>query len=63
MSLKAKTYDKQDQQGQAAINERNPHTTQQQDPAARRTGAPQTKSGQSAKESTDRLITKIIHNK
>jgi hypothetical protein len=25
-------YDKQDQQGKAAFNERNPHTTQQQEP-------------------------------
>jgi hypothetical protein len=28
-------YDKQDQQGKAAFNERNPHTTQQQEPMAR----------------------------
>jgi hypothetical protein len=28
-------YDIQDQQGKAAFNERNPHMTQQQEPAAR----------------------------
>jgi hypothetical protein len=28
-------YDKQDQQGKAAFNERNPHMTQQQEPMAR----------------------------
>jgi hypothetical protein len=28
-------YDKQDQQGKAAFKERNPHTTQQQEPVAR----------------------------
>jgi hypothetical protein len=27
-------YDKKDQQGKAAFNERNPHTTQQQEPVA-----------------------------
>jgi hypothetical protein len=27
-------YDKQDQQGKAAFNERNPHTIQQQEPEA-----------------------------
>jgi hypothetical protein len=27
-------YDKQDQQGKAAFKERNPHTTQQQEPVA-----------------------------
>jgi hypothetical protein len=27
-----KKYDKQDQQGKAAFNERNPHMTQQQEP-------------------------------
>jgi hypothetical protein len=30
-----KKYDKQDQQGKAAFNERNPHMTQQQEPMAR----------------------------
>jgi hypothetical protein len=35
-------YDKQDQQGKAAFNERNPHMTQQQDPMARSPGGPQT---------------------
>jgi uncharacterized protein YydD (DUF2326 family) len=28
-------YEKQDQQGKAAFNERNPHMTQQQEPTAR----------------------------
>jgi hypothetical protein len=36
-------YDKQDQQGKAAFNERNPHMTQQQEPMARSPGGPQTK--------------------
>jgi hypothetical protein len=39
-------YDKQDQQGKAAFNERNPHMTQQQEPMARSPGGPQTKTGQ-----------------
>jgi hypothetical protein len=39
-------YDKQDQQGKAAFNERNPHMTQQQEPTARSPGGPQTKTGQ-----------------
>jgi hypothetical protein len=39
-------YDKQDQQGKAAFNERNPHMTQQQEPMARSPGEPQTKTGQ-----------------
>jgi hypothetical protein len=39
-------YDKQDQQGKAAFNERNPHMTQQQEPVARSPGGPQTKTGQ-----------------
>jgi hypothetical protein len=56
-------YDKQDQQGKAAFNERNPHTTQQQEPAARSSGGPKTKTGQDARESTIRLITKMLHMK
>jgi hypothetical protein len=39
-------YDKQDQVGKAAFNERNPHTIQQQEPVARSSGEPQTKTGQ-----------------
>jgi hypothetical protein len=39
-------YDKQDQQGKAAFNERNPHMTQQQEPVARSPGGPKTKTGQ-----------------
>jgi hypothetical protein len=39
-------YDKQDQQGKAAFNERNPNMTQQQEPMARSPGGPQTKTGQ-----------------
>jgi hypothetical protein len=36
-------YDKQDRQGKAAFNERNPHKTQQLEPAARRPGDPKQK--------------------
>jgi hypothetical protein len=39
-------YDKQDQQGKAAFNERNPHMTQQQEPMVRSPAGPQTKTGQ-----------------
>jgi hypothetical protein len=39
-------YVKQDQQGKAAFNERNPHMTQQQEQVARSPGGPQTKTGQ-----------------
>jgi hypothetical protein len=39
-------YDKQDQQGKAAFNERNPLMTKQQEPMARSLGGPQTKTGQ-----------------
>jgi hypothetical protein len=58
-------YDKQDQQGKAAFNERHPHTTQQQEPVARSQGGPQTKKEQGARRSTDRAITnnKIKHKK
>jgi hypothetical protein len=35
-------YDKQDQQGKAAFNERNPLMTQQQEPMARSPGGSQT---------------------
>jgi hypothetical protein len=35
-------YEKQDQQGKAAFNERNPHMTQQQEPMAMSPGGPQT---------------------
>jgi hypothetical protein len=35
-------YEKQDQQGKAAFNERNPYMTQQQEPMARSPGGPQT---------------------
>jgi hypothetical protein len=33
-------YDRQDKQGKAAFNERNPHMTQQQELAARSPGGP-----------------------
>jgi hypothetical protein len=46
ISIKLIKYDKQDQQGKAAFNERNPHITQQQEPVARSPGGPQTKTGQ-----------------
>jgi hypothetical protein len=49
-------YDKQDQQGKAAFNERNPHTTQQQEPVARSLDGPQTKTGQGTRQSTCRSI-------
>jgi hypothetical protein len=39
-------HDKQDQQEKAAFSERNPNTTQQQEPVARSPGGPQTKTGQ-----------------
>jgi hypothetical protein len=39
-------YDKQDQQGKAAFNERNSHMTRQQEPVARSPDGPQTKTGQ-----------------
>jgi hypothetical protein len=53
-------YDKQDQQGKVALNERNPHTTQQQETAARSPGGPETKTGQGTRQSTDIPITKMI---
>jgi hypothetical protein len=56
-------YDKQDQQGKAALNKRNPHMTQQQEPVARSPGGSQTKTGQDKRKSTDKLITKMIHEK
>jgi hypothetical protein len=55
-------YDKQDQQGKAAFNERNPHTTKQQESVARSPDGTQTKTGQGTKQCTDRLIAKIINN-
>jgi hypothetical protein len=60
LSLK---YDKQDQQEKATPNERNPYTTQQQDPVARSPEGPQTKTENGTRQSTDRLITKTIHKK
>jgi hypothetical protein len=39
-------YDRQDRQGKAASNERSPHPTQQQAPAARSPGGTQRKTGQ-----------------
>jgi hypothetical protein len=45
-SFRNMKYDKQDQQGKAAFNERNPHMTQQQEPTARSPGGPRTKTGQ-----------------
>jgi hypothetical protein len=41
----------------AALNDRNPHATQQQEPVARSPGGSQTKTGQGARLSTDRSIT------
>jgi hypothetical protein len=51
---KLETHDKQDQQGKAAFNERNPHMTQQQEPMARSPGGPQTETGQ-GKDRADSL--------
>jgi hypothetical protein len=51
-------YDKQDQQGKAAFNERNPHTTQQQEPTARSPGGTPNKNRTGQRQSTDRLIIK-----
>jgi hypothetical protein len=53
-------YDKQDQQGKAAFNKRNPHTTQLQEPVARSPGGSKAKTGQGTRQSKDRLITKMI---
>jgi hypothetical protein len=55
--------DKQDQQVKASFNERNTHTTQQQEPVARSPEGPLTKTGQRARQSTNRLITKMINLK
>jgi hypothetical protein len=44
-------YDKPDQQWKAAFNECNPHPTQHQEPVARSPGGPQTKTGQSTRQS------------
>jgi hypothetical protein len=46
MLTKCLKYDKQDKQGKAAFNERNPHMIQQHEPVARSPGGPLTKSGQ-----------------
>jgi hypothetical protein len=53
---------KQDQQEKAALNERNPHTTQQQEPAARAQADPKQKQDRAQDNSTDGLITKMINN-
>jgi hypothetical protein len=53
-------YDKQDQQGKAEFNERNQPP---QEPTARSPGGPQTKTGHSTRQSTDRIITSIIIKK
>jgi hypothetical protein len=55
-------YDKQYQQGKAAFNERNPQTTQQQEPVTRSPGGLQTKTGKGTRQSTDMLITRMINN-
>jgi hypothetical protein len=54
--------DKQDQQGKAAFNERNPHPTQQQEPVARSPGGPPNKN-MTGHKGMGRLTTKIINNK
>jgi hypothetical protein len=55
-------YHKQDEQGNAAFNERNPKTTQQQEPVARSPDGPKTKAGQGTRQKTDRPVTKMINN-
>jgi hypothetical protein len=55
-----KKYHRQDQQGKAVFNERNPHTTQQQEPVAKNPDGPKTKTGQGTR--TDRSITKTTNN-
>jgi hypothetical protein len=52
-------YDKQDQQGKAAFNERNPHMTQQQEPAVRSPGGPQTKTGQ-GKDRAETIVHTVL---
>jgi hypothetical protein len=49
-------YDKQNQQGKAVFNERNPHMTQQQEPEARSPGGPQTKTEQGTRQSKPSII-------
>jgi hypothetical protein len=56
-------YDKHDQQGKAAYNERRPHMTQQQKPVARNPGGHETKAGQGARQNTDTLTTKMTHKR
>jgi hypothetical protein len=56
-------YIKCDQQGRAAPNQRNPQTTQQQEPALRSPGVPQTEIGEGARQSTHRIITYMILKK
>jgi hypothetical protein len=53
-------YDKQDQQGKAAFNERNPNSNQQQEPVARSPGVPKTKKDRA--QGIGRLTIKIINN-
>jgi hypothetical protein len=50
-------YDKQDHQGRAAFNKRNPNPTQKQEPAAWSPGGPQTKTGKGTRQSTGRQTT------
>jgi hypothetical protein len=54
-------YDKQDQQGKVAFNERNTHPTKQQEPVARSPGGPQSKN-RTGHKGMGRLTTKIINN-
>jgi hypothetical protein len=58
-----KKYDKQEQQGRAAFNERNTQTIYQQESVARSPGGLQTKTGQGKRQSMGRLITRNIHKK
>jgi hypothetical protein len=51
-------YDKQDQEGQAAFNERNPQTTKQQEAEARRTPN-KNRTGRKAEHGQDNHINDI----
>jgi hypothetical protein len=55
-------YDKQDQQGKAALNERNPTWPSNKNKCEGAQAGPKQNTGQGNRQSTDRLITKMINN-
>jgi hypothetical protein len=55
-------YDKKDKQGKVAFNERNPHTTSNNNQWQGAQVETKQKTGQGTRQSTDRLITKMINN-